>query len=66
MFLVLCEVARNAEKGTLTAIACVDGELEAVRIVDGEDRPATINVVEEPRDDEAAEGVNWRDNKFIS
>ncbi|MCU4800953.1 hypothetical protein OB920_11290 [Halobacteria archaeon HArc-gm2] len=66
MFLVLCEVARNAEKGTLTAIACVDDELEAVRIVDGEDRPATINVVEEPREDEAAEGVNWRDNKFIS
>lgn len=66
MFQVLCEVARNAEKGTLTAIACVDGELEAVRIVDGEDRPATINVVEEPREDEAAEGVNWRDNKFIS
>ena len=66
MFQVLCEVARNAEKGTLTAIACVDGELEAVRIVDGEDRPATINVVEEPREDEAADGVNWRDNKFIS
>ena len=66
MFLVLCEVARNAEKGTLTAIACVDEELEAIRIVDGEDRPATINVVEEPRDEEAAEGVNWRDNKFIS
>jgi hypothetical protein len=66
MFQVLCEVARNAEKGTLTAIACVEGELEAVRIVDGEDRPATINVVEEPREDEAADGVNWRDNKFIS
>ncbi len=66
MFQVLCEVARNAEKGTLTAIACVDEDLEAVRIVDGEDRPATINVVEEPRDEDAAEGVNWRDNKFIS
>lgn len=66
MFQVLCEVARNAEKGTLTAIACVDDELEATRIVDGEDRPATINVVEEPRDEDAAEGVNWSDNKYIS
>lgn len=66
MFQVLCEVARNAEKGTLTAIACVDDDLKATRIVDGEDRPATINVVEEPRDEEAAEGVNWSDNKYIS
>jgi hypothetical protein len=66
MFQVLCDVARNAEKGTLTAIVCVDDDLKAVRIVDGEDRPATINVAEDPRDDQAADGVNWRDNKFIS
>ncbi len=65
MFLVLCDVARNAEKGTLTAIVAIDGALEAFRIVDGEDRPATINVVEEPRDDQP-DGVNWRDNDFIS
>jgi len=66
MFLVLCEIAREAEKGTLTAITCPDDDLEAVRIVDGEDRPASINVVEDPRDDEDSEGVNWRDNEFIS
>ncbi|QLH84561.1 DUF7110 family protein [Halosimplex pelagicum] len=66
MFLVLCEIARVAEKGTLTAITCPDDDLEAVRIVDGEDRPASINVVEDPRDDEDSEGVNWRDNEFIS
>jgi hypothetical protein len=66
MFKVLCSVAREAEKGTLTAIASVDGELEAVRIVDSEDRPASINVVEEPRDEDGESGVNWRDNKFIS
>jgi hypothetical protein len=66
MFEVLCELAQVAEKGNLTAITSVDGELEAVRIVDAEVRPATINVVEEPRDDQEQSGVNWRDNKFIS
>ncbi|MFB6142936.1 MAG: hypothetical protein ABEJ30_06290 [Halorientalis sp.] len=66
MFEVLCTIARIAEKGTLTAVTAVDGELQATRIVDGEDRPASINVVEEPREDEGASGVNWRDNKFIS
>ena len=66
MFEVLCEIALEAEKGTLTAITSVDEDLSAVRIVDGEELPASINVVEDPRDDEEAEGVNWRDNKFIS
>ncbi|MFB6074519.1 MAG: hypothetical protein ABEJ89_05860 [Haloarculaceae archaeon] len=65
MFEVLCEVALEAEKGTLTAIAAVEEGLQAVRIVDGEERPATINVVEEPREDQP-DGVNWRDNDFIS
>jgi hypothetical protein len=66
MFLVLCELAKVAEKGTLTAITAVDETLDAIRIVDGEERPASINVVEDPREDEDAEGVNWRDNEFIS
>jgi hypothetical protein len=66
MFEVLCGIAKIAEKGTLTAVVAVDGELHATRIVDGEDRPASVNVVEEPKEDEGANGVNWRDNKFIS
>ncbi|WP_136718172.1 DUF7110 family protein [Halorientalis salina] len=66
MFEVLCNIAKIAEKGTLTAVAAVDGELRATRIVDGETRPASINVVEEPTDDDGGGGVNWRDNKFIS
>ncbi|AXR77868.1 DUF7110 family protein [Natrarchaeobaculum sulfurireducens] len=67
MFLVLCEIAEAAEKGTLTAITDRGGELEATRIVEGEPRPANIEVVEGPRDQGAGEsGVNWRDNKFIS
>ncbi|WP_439025613.1 DUF7110 family protein [Haloarchaeobius sp. DT45] len=67
MFKVLCDIAREAEKGTLTAITALDGELEATRIVDGEDRPATIEVVEGRNESKAASnGVNWRDNKFIS
>ncbi|WP_415382837.1 hypothetical protein [Halosimplex sp. TS25] len=66
MFQVLCDIARIAEKGTLTAIISPDDDLEAIRIVDGEDVPASINVVEDPREDEDSEGVNWRDNEFIS
>ncbi|ARS88480.1 DUF7110 family protein [Natrarchaeobaculum aegyptiacum] len=67
MFLVLCDIAEAAEKGTLTAISQQGGELEATRIVEGEPRPANIEVVEGPRDHGSGEsGVNWRDNKFIS
>jgi hypothetical protein len=65
MFQVLCDVAVRAEKGNLTAIAAIEEELEAVRIVDGERRPASITVAEEPSDEEA-NGVDWRDNEFIS
>ena len=63
MFDVLCDLARKAERGTLTAIVGNDDELEVTRIVDGEKRPATIEVVEDAPDNEA--GINWRDNEFI-
>lgn len=67
MFEVLCEIARIAEKGTLTAIVAHDGELEATRIVDGEERPASLEVVEDPTEGPAAsKGVDWRNNEFIS
>ncbi|WP_306058448.1 DUF7110 family protein [Natronococcus wangiae] len=67
MFLVLCEIAEAAEKGTLTAISERDGDLDATRIVEGEPRPADIEVVEGPRDHNSGQGgVNWRDNKFIT
>jgi len=63
MFEVLCDLARKAERGTLTAIVGYDDELHVTRIVDGEERPATIEVVEDVPDNEA--GINWRDNEFI-
>lgn len=66
MFEVLCDLARNAEKGTLTAITAVNDQLEATRIVDGEDRAATIEVREDPHDNSATNGVDWRSNEFIS
>jgi hypothetical protein len=67
MFQVLREIAKLAEKGTLTAITSIEGELTAHRIVDGEERPAKIEVVEGPgENDDGDGGVNWRDNKFIS
>jgi hypothetical protein len=65
MFEVLCDLARTADKGALTAIAAVDDELEAVRIVDGKDRAAQIKVIDDPTEKDNC-SVNWRDNKFIS
>ena len=66
MFEVLCAIARQAEKGALTAVAARDEEIEAIRIVDGERRPASVTVAEEPSTDEESGGVDWRDNEFIS
>ena len=67
MFQVLVEIAKLAEKGTLTAITEKDGELSATRIVEGDTRPASIEVVEGPGSETAAaSGVNWRDNEYIS
>ncbi len=68
MFLVLRDLAKRAEKGTLTAITeTEDGKLEATRIVEGQERPASIEVVENPQHGSSnTNGVNWRDNKFIS
>lgn len=67
MFEVLRDLATKAEKGTLTAIAERDGELEATKIVDGEKRPATVEVVEGPGSETTSKnGIDWRDNKFIT
>jgi hypothetical protein len=67
MFEVLVEIARRSEKGSLTAITEVGGELQATRIVEGEDRPAAIEVVESPTEGKSGtSGVDWRNNKFIS
>jgi hypothetical protein len=67
MFLVLRDLARLAEKGTLTAVTEHDGELQATRIVEGEERAASVEVVENPQQNNGGGNtVNWRDNKFIS
>lgn len=66
MFEVLYDLALRAESGNLTAITLEDDELTATRIVDGEERPASIEIVEERSDPAEGRGVNWRDNKYIS
>lgn len=66
MFEVLYDLALRSESGTLTAITIEDEELTATRIVDGEERPATIEIVEERSEPADGRGVNWRDNKYIS
>jgi hypothetical protein len=65
MFEVLCEVARRSEKGALTAVAATAEDIEAVRIVDGEEVPASVTVSEEPPDEQGEGGVDWRSNEFI-
>ena len=66
MFEVLCQIARRAEKGALTAVAADSEDITAVRIVDGEERPASVTVAEDPGEDSDNDGVNWRNNEFIS
>jgi hypothetical protein len=66
MFEVLCEIAARAEKGTLTAVAADEEDIEAVRIVDGERVPASVTVTEDPSEDGDDGGVDWRNNEFIS
>ena len=66
MFEVLCEVAKRAETGVLSAIVAEEGELRATRIVDGEERPAKVEIVEERSSNQPGGGVDWRDNKYIS
>ncbi|MFB6218839.1 MAG: hypothetical protein ABEH77_06620 [Halobacteriaceae archaeon] len=64
MFLVLCDLAELAERGELTAITEVDGDLEATRYVEGEPQPASIEVVEEPAV-AGEDSVDWRNNQYI-
>ncbi|MXR52406.1 hypothetical protein GRX03_12425 [Halovenus sp. WSH3] len=66
MFQVLCQIASRAEKGTLTAVAATEDDIEAVRIVDGERRPASVTVAEDPGEADEDDGVDWRNNEFIS
>lgn len=66
MFEVLCEIARRSEKGALTAVATDGEDIEAIRIVDGEQVPASITVTEDPSEGEEESGVDWRSNEFIS
>ncbi len=66
MFEVLCEIARRSEKGALTAVATNGEDIEAIRIVDGEEVPASITVTEDPSEGEDDSGVDWRSNEFIN
>ena len=66
MFEVLRDLALYADKGTLTSIAAVDDDLEATRIVDGEERSASIEVIDDPQERDSENSVDWRNNEFIS
>ncbi|MFB6253932.1 MAG: hypothetical protein ABEI06_04925 [Halobacteriaceae archaeon] len=65
MFQVLCDLATHAERGEMTAISERDGELYATRIVEGEPKPAAIEVVEDGQAGEE-EGIDWQNNEYIN
>jgi hypothetical protein len=65
MFRVLCDIAGLADRGELTAITRTGGTLEAIRIVDGESEPATVEIVEDEETPDEAETVDWQSNQFI-
>lgn len=69
MFTVLRDIAMLDTDGTLTAITDEDEDLVATKIVDGEERKATIEVVEKATEgagEAAQSGVDWRGNPYIS
>ena len=69
MFTVLRDIALLDTEGTLTAITAVEDTLQPLKIVDGEQEPATVEVVEEPVEpggDGDGGGVDWRENPYIS
>lgn len=64
MFELLRDIASLTDhdlEGSLTAIVAEDDELKPIRLVDGEERPATIEVVEEGSAEAAGQtgGVSW-------
>lgn len=65
MFEVLCDLAKHADRGDLTAVVAVDGKLSATRIVDGEERTAFVEVVEE-KQRSPDNTSDWRNNNLIS
>jgi hypothetical protein len=66
MFEVLYDIALRSEKGELTAIVAEDEQLEAIHIVEGDEQPASVEVADRPRREEAAaSGVDWQGNEFI-
>jgi len=66
MFEVLCDLAMSAESGKLEAIVEVNDALQPIRIVDGVERSATIEVVDDPDSETPTNGVDWRNNEYIS
>ena len=63
MFSVLCDIARLADRGDLTAIVAENGSLSAVSIQDGEDVPAQIEIAERESQEEAAGAPGWQDTR---
>jgi hypothetical protein len=65
MFRVLSDLAQFAERGELSGIAVVDGELEATRVVEGDERAATVEVVDPNEGRKETNASGWRDNSLI-
>ncbi len=65
MLLVLVDIARFAGRGEVTAVTASEDELSATRVVEGEERPATVEVVDPVEESGTDNTSNWRDNSLI-
>jgi len=65
MLLVLVDIALFADTGELTAVTASDEEISATRVVEGEQRPATVEVVDPVEESGTDNTSNWRDNSLI-
>lgn len=63
MFAVLCDIARRADRGNLTAIVATNGSLSAVSIQDGEEVPARIEITDGERQPSPADPPGWQDTR---
>lgn len=66
MFKVLCQIATTEEaSGTVTALVVKDDELEPIKIVDGEQRPAEVEIVDTSKPGNGSDSADWESNKFL-
>ncbi len=63
MFEVLEDIAFMADRGGLTAIVDRDGALTAIAVQDGEEVPASVDIVDRAEQSAQADAPNWENTR---